>query len=809
MKKTLILLSILSTLSASAQSIEISPNGGTTNASAILDLKSTTKGFLLPRMTNAQMRAIPSPAQGLLAFCTDCSTNGDYYFYKGSAWVALGSTTVSVSTTVGPVSDNANVNGATITNGVLNLAPANATNPGIITTTAQTIAGVKTFSNGIVGNVTGNAATVTTNANLTGVVTSTGNVTSIANGAITNAMLANGAVANLSGTNTGDQTLSSLGAVASNTAITGATNTKITYDAKGLVTAGAAATTADIAASTNRNYVTDAQQIVIGNTSGTNTGDNAVNSLYSGLVTNATHTGDVTGATALTIANDAVTTAKIAAGAITDSKVTDVDASKITGTLPVTNGGTGTTNGSITGTGALTFAAGGSNQNISITPSGTGSVGIGTSSPNITAALDVTSTTKGFLPPRLSSVQRNAITNPTEGLVIYNSTNHCLEVYRDTGWFNLCNNAFVGQPLNLVLGGVAPDISTNVQQTTDGGYIISGYSYSPASGDITITDPNRRGINCWIVKLDALGNIVLNRLLGGNSYDYATSIQQTADGGYIISGYTSSSANGDVSGTNHGSGDYWIVKLNALGDIVWNKLLGGSNDDFARSIQQTTDGGYIISGISASSANGDVSGTNHGYSDYWIVKLDALGNIIWNKLLGGSNDDFARSIQQTTDGGYIISGYSYSSANGDVSGTNHGGYDYWIVKLDALGNIVWNKLLGGSNDDYVSSIQQTTDGGYIISGYSDSSANGDVSGTNHGSGDYWIVKLNAIGNIVWNKLLGGNNADYATSIQQTTDGGYIISGTSGSSANGDVSGTNHGNGDYWIVKLDALGNILF
>lgn len=146
MKKTLILLSILTTLAASAQSIEISPNGGTTNASAILDLKSTTKGFLLPRMTNAQMRAIQNPAQGLLAFCTDCSTNGDYYFYKGSAWVALGSTTVSVSTTVGAVSDNTNVNGATITNGVLNLAPADATNPGIVTTTAQTIAGAKSFS---------------------------------------------------------------------------------------------------------------------------------------------------------------------------------------------------------------------------------------------------------------------------------------------------------------------------------------------------------------------------------------------------------------------------------------------------------------------------------------------------------------------------------------------------------------------------------------------------------------------------------------------------------------------------------------
>jgi len=381
----------------------------------MLDVKSTTKGFLPPRMTREQMLAIPSPAQGLLAFCADCgtSTNGEYYFYKGTAWVLLSSTTISSFTAVGAVSGAATPNGASVTSdGVLNLAPADGDNPGIVTKTAQTFGGVKTFSNGIVGNVTGNvtgnastATTATTATNVSGVVqidhggtgattasgaltnlgaapiaspTFTGLVNGITKSMIglanvdnttdankpvstaTSTALANKVdkatgerlinaaeitkLVNQSGTNTGDQTLPtllSLGAVAANTAITGATNTKITYDAKGLVTAGAAATTADIAESTDKKYVTNAQQTVINNTSGTNTGDNAVNSLYSGLVSNATHTGDVTGATALTIADNAVTTAKIAADAITDSKVKDVAASKIIGILPVSKGGTG------------------------------------------------------------------------------------------------------------------------------------------------------------------------------------------------------------------------------------------------------------------------------------------------------------------------------------------------------------------------------------------------------------------------------------------------------------------------------------
>ncbi len=345
------------------------------------------------------------------------------------------------------------------------------------------------------------------------------------------------------------------------------------------------------------------------------------------------------------------------------------------------------------------------------------------------------------------------------------------------------------------LGGSNYDYAYSIQQTADSGYIVAGYSYSNDS-DVS---GNHGGYDYWIVKLKKTGAIQWQKSLGGSIYDEAFSIQQTADNGYIVAG-SSNSNNGDVSG-NHGGYDYWIVKLKKTGGIQWQKSLGGSSDDYAYSSQQTADSGYIVAGFSSSN-DGDVSG-NHGGYDYWIVKLHKSGVIQWQKSLGGSSNDYARSIQQTADGGYIVAGYSFSN-NGDVSG-HHGGvfYDYWIVKLKKTGAIQWQKSLGGSNDDVAYSIQQTADSGYIVAGYSLSN-DGDVSG-NHGGIDYWIVKLKKTGDIQWQKSLGGSNNDVAYSIQQASDSGYIVAGRSYSN-DSDVSG-NHGGLDYWIVKLKKTGAI--
>ena len=366
------------------------------------------------------------------------------------------------------------------------------------------------------------------------------------------------------------------------------------------------------------------------------------------------------------------------------------------------------------------------------------------------------------------------------------------------------------------LGGSLDDAAFSILQTSDGGYIFAGITQSN-DGDVS---GNHGGQDAWIVKLNSLGEIVWQRCFGGSDDDLALSIQQTNDGGYIFAGATKSN-DGDVPGYRGGFvtwmgkflleyftklreiensvQDVWIVKLNASGETEWQKCLGGSRIDVARAIQQTSDGGYIFAGATNSN-NGDVSG-NHGGEDAWIVKLNASGKLVWQRCFGGSGDDMATSIQQTNDGGYIFAGWTLTG-DGDVSG-NNGGTDAWIVKLNASGKIVWQRCLGGSSTDFANSIQQTNDGGYILAGNTDSN-DGDVSG-NHGKQDVWIVKLNESGEIVWQKCLGGSGDDIAASIQQTSDGGYIFCGGTYSSDD-DVSGDKD-DLNAWVVKLNTSGEI--
>ena len=342
-------------------------------------------------------------------------------------------------------------------------------------------------------------------------------------------------------------------------------------------------------------------------------------------------------------------------------------------------------------------------------------------------------------------------------------------------------------------GGSNAENGQYIRQTNDGGYIVAGHSES-IDGDVI---GNHGGADYWILKLSSTGTVQWKKTYGGTNNEYARSINQTVDGGYIVAG-TSNSNDGDVSG-GHGNNDYWILKISSVGNIEWQKTIGGSSNDVANIAIQTSDGGYVVGGYTNSTAQ-DVTDNNGGF-DYWIVKLSEIGTIQWQKTYGGTADDRLFDMQQTTDGGYIMSGHTLSN-DGDVT-SNHGIHDVWIVKTSDIGVIEWQKTLGGTADDYGYKIEQTTDGGYLVGGNTNSN-DGDVT-SNHGGLDFWLIKLLNNGTIEWQKTLGGTADDISQSIQQTLDGGYIVAGFSRSS-NGDVM-INYGSDDYWIVKLTADGII--
>ncbi len=305
-------------------------------------------------------------------------------------------------------------------------------------------------------------------------------------------------------------------------------------------------------------------------------------------------------------------------------------------------------------------------------------------------------------------------------------------------------------------GGTNQDEAYSVQQTSDGGYIVAGWttSFGASNGDI------------FLIKTDASGNIQWAKTYGGGGADWSHSVQQTSDGGYIVAGGTTS--------FGAGSRDIFLMKTDANGNIIWAKTYGGTDWDFASSVQQTSDGGYIVAGLTNSFGAGSW--------DFFLIKTDANGNLEWAKTYGGTDFDEAFSVQQTSDGGYILAGETRSFGAG-LS-------DIFLMKTDANGNIIWAKTYGGTSNDWAYSIQQTSDGGYIVAGLTWSFSAG---------GDILLIKTDANGNLEWAKTYGGVSDDGASSVQQTSDGGYIVAGVTLSFGAGDD--------DIFLIKTDANGNI--
>jgi len=308
-------------------------------------------------------------------------------------------------------------------------------------------------------------------------------------------------------------------------------------------------------------------------------------------------------------------------------------------------------------------------------------------------------------------------------------------------------------------GGTGDDRAYSICKTFDGGYIVGGYTESFGAGNLDFL----------VIKLNSSGDIEWAKTFGGTSEDYAYSICQTSDSGYIVAGNTESFGAGAV--------DFLVIKLNSSGDIVWAKTFGGIDLDYGYSICQTSDGGYIVAGNT-------LSFVAH-YGDFLVIKLNSFGDIEWAKTFGGTGDDGAHSICQTSDSGYIVAGETWSFGAGS--------YDLLVIKLNSSGDTVWAKTFGDTKWDWASSICQTSDGGYIVAGETESFG--------AGRSDFLVIKLNSYGDMQWARRFGCTGWDKAYSISQTFDGGYIVAGETSS------FGASEYEYDFLVLKIEPNGSM--
>jgi len=318
-------------------------------------------------------------------------------------------------------------------------------------------------------------------------------------------------------------------------------------------------------------------------------------------------------------------------------------------------------------------------------------------------------------------------------------------------------------------------------------------------------------------------NILWEKSYGGKYADYLFDVQPTADYGFILAGSSLSDKSGTKSENNQGDLDYWVWKMDENGKPDWQKSLGGSGFDLLKSIRGTKDGGFILAGTSNSDTGLNKKDSCKGGTDFWVFKLNAKGDEQWQRTIGGTGQDELLSVFQTTDGGYILGGSSSSDATivatmgkkalttskkglTSKSTSSRGSMDYWIVKLNAEGEVQWQKTYGGKYADELRSMEQTKDGGYILGGYSNSPQSGDKTEPSIGIGDYWVVKIDNSGTIEWQRTYGGNGDNQLYVIHQTGDEGYLIGGNSNSTNSLTTKGGTVSNGtDFWLLKVDSKG----
>ena len=335
------------------------------------------------------------------------------------------------------------------------------------------------------------------------------------------------------------------------------------------------------------------------------------------------------------------------------------------------------------------------------------------------------------------------------------------------------------------IGGGDTDELYDMVLTNDGGYILAGISNSDSGNDKS--QDNFGGTDGWVVKIDATGMVEWDTAFGDDNYERIHSISQTADGGYIFNGF------GVGPDDSRGYGDYWVVRLNASGQVTWDSLYGTDARETGVSIMQTSDNGYIVGGTRKAE--------DFSYVDLWVFKIDDSGEVQWEQTYDNANaEDELTSIDTTTGGGYIIGAVTIDDNK----------EDYWALKIDESGTVEWDTVFGGSEDDRLHVVKQTTDGGFILGGYSESMAN-EYKSEDCGRPCFWVIKTDASGNITWENSIGGDGTDLLYTLEETNAGGFILGGSVSSNASiyTDVSEYGLGETDYWFVKIDDAGNVLW
>ena len=335
-------------------------------------------------------------------------------------------------------------------------------------------------------------------------------------------------------------------------------------------------------------------------------------------------------------------------------------------------------------------------------------------------------------------------------------------------------------------GGSKDDKLTHMIQTADGGFLLAGWSISGVSGNKS--EPSSQLGDYWLVKVDANGFFQWDETIGGTDWDWLSAVRQTADGGFVLAGASNSEIGGDKSQSNRGpdpmtnniTEDIWVVKLNPNRTIDWQQTIGGSGNDYLnnQSMIATSDGGLLIAATSNSNISGEKAANSRGFQDYWLVKLDSAGQIAWQKTYGGSFYDYAYGVVEDRNGGYLITGASNSSISGDKTvGFLGGQSDFWIVKVDTNGALLWQKGFGGSGSETPWWVEQTLDDGFIVAGSSSSGISGSKTEANIGAHDGWLLKLDSRGNEQWQKTIGTTGVDHMNSVDASLAGSYLFAGS--------------------------------